>query len=475
MKIDEYQSQDAMGLAELVRTGEVTPADLLDVAIRCVETIDPGVNAVVVDMRDEARRHLAQDLPDAAPFRGVPYLLKDLRADYAGVATTAGSRFFVDNIPERDSELVVRLKAAGFVIFGKTNTPEFGGNVSTEPVLFGPTRNPWDRTRIAGGSSGGAAAAVAARMVPAAHASDGGGSIRIPAACCGVFGFKPTRGRNPAGPFLGEAWNGLSVEHAITRTVRDSAAILDATAGPGAGDPYWAPPPRGAYLAEAERDPAPLRVAMSVAAPSGVPVDPACVDGVMATASLLEELGHQVVEAAPVYDGTALGNAVRTIIGANMMAAIRLHSARVGRQPGPGDIESVMTRRVALGDEVTGTDYALAVQTMHRAGRVLGEFMGAFDLFLTPTVARPPLPLGVLNTNTEDVDTFLRNLYGFIPFTALFNATGQPAMSVPLFWHDGLPVGVQFAARFGDEGTLFAIAGQLERARPWNQRTPPTS
>lgn len=473
MRIDEYTDYDAVGLAELVDRGDVTPTELLDVAIAAVERENPSVNAVVVDMQDEARRFVAEDLRESGSLRGVPYLLKDLRADYAGVPTTAGSRFFVDNVPSRDSELVRRLKLAGLVIFGKTNTPEFGGNVSTEPVLFGPTRNPWNTDRIAGGSSGGSAAAVAAGLVPAAHASDGGGSIRIPASCCGVFGLKPTRGRNPAGPVFGEAWNGLSMEHAITRSVRDSAAVLDATAGPGVGDPYWAPPQDRPFVAEVDTEPEALRIAFTTTAKSGVPVDPQYVAAVHETAAWLEDLGHRVEERTPDYDGQALGNAVRTIIGGNMMAAVRAHAARTGREPGPEDLEKAIHRRIALGDEHTATDYAAAVQTMHRCGRAVGEFMTDWDVLMSPTVARPPLGIGDLDTNTDDVQTFLANLYGFIPFTAVFNATGQPAMSVPLHQDtDGLPIGIQFAARFGDEATLFRVAGQLERTHPWGERRP---
>jgi len=471
---EDFDSYDLVGLARLVADDEVTPGELLDAAIDNVERRNEPINAVVTRMYEEAGRFIAEDLPNKAPFRGVPFLLKDLRAQYGGVPTTSGSRFFTDYIPDHDSELVKRYKQAGLVIFGKTNTPEFGGNVSTEPVLFGATRNPWNLDRIAGGSSGGSAAAVAGRIVPAAHASDGGGSIRIPASCCGVFGLKPTRGRNPAGPDFGEAWNGLSVEHAVTRTVRDSAALLDATAGPDVGDPYWAPPQKRPYVEEVTTEPHPLRIAFSITAKSGVPVHPDCITAVEATAALLEDLGHEVVQSEPEYSGTALGEAIRLIIGGNMMAAIREHSKRKGRDPGPNDLERVIRRRVELGDAATATEYALAVQTMHRVGRVVGAFMENVDVFMTPTVARPPLIIGQLNTNTEDVQTFLDNLYGFIPFTAVFNATGQPAMSVPLHWNEeGLPIGVQFAAAFGGEALLFQLAGQLERARPWAQRLPP--
>lgn len=470
----EFSTYDVAGLAELVATRQASPEELLDAAIEAVEQTNGSINAVVTRMYDEAARFIAEDLPESAPLRGVPFLLKDLRAEYGGVATTSGSRFFTDYVPDHDSELVSRYKRAGLVIFGKTNTPEFGGNVSTEPVLFGPTRNPWDLNRIAGGSSGGSAAAVAGRMVPAAHASDGGGSIRIPASCCGVFGLKPTRGRNPAGPDFGEAWNGLSMEHAITRTVRDSAALLDITAGPDIGDPYWAPPQERPFVDEVGTEPGALRVAFSVTAKSGVPVHPDCLEAVERSAALLEELGHSVVEAEPDYDGAELGEAIRTIIGGNMMAAVRAHSHRKGREPGPDDLERVIRRRVALGDAATATEYVLAVQTMHRVGRTVGRFLNDFDVIMTPTVAQPPLRIGQLNTNTEDVQTFLDHLYGFIPFTAVFNATGQPAMSVPLHWNEeGLPIGVQFAAAFGGEATLFRLAGQLERSRPWAHRVPP--
>ena len=466
--IEEYRSRDALGLAELVRDGEASPEELLEVALAERDRVNPVVNAVCADMEPEAREQLRQGLPEQAPFRGVPFLLKDLRAQYAGVPTTAGSRFFADAVAPHDSELVRRQKRAGLVIFGKTSSPEFGCNVSTEPVLFGPTRNPWDTSRIAGGSSGGASAAVASGIVPAAHASDGGGSIRIPASCCGLFGLKPTRGRNPAGPDFGEAWSGLSMEHAITRSVRDSAALLDATAGPDVGDPYWAPPQSRPYLDEVTTDPGRIRIAFSAVAPSGAPVDPDCIAALESAVRLCEELGHQVEEAVPDYDGTALGDAVRLIIGANVKAAIDERAAAIGREPGPEDLERVIVHRAALGDRATATQYASALRTMHHVGRRVGGFFEQYDVLLSPTLAKPPQLLGVFDTNTDDVQAFLGALWGFIPFTALANATGQPAMSVPLHWNDeGLPIGVHALGRFGDEATLFRLAGQLERARPW--------
>jgi Asp-tRNA(Asn)/Glu-tRNA(Gln) amidotransferase A subunit family amidase len=471
-----FEGYDAVALAELIAKGDVSPEELLEAAIASTEECNGDINAVVTKMYEEAERFVQEDLPSDGPLRGVPFLLKDLRAQYAGIPTTAGSRFFTDAIPDHDSELVIRYKNAGLVIFGKTNTPEFGGNCSTEPILFGPTKNPWNLNRTSGGSSGGAGAVVAARILPAAHGSDGGGSIRIPASCCGVFGLKPTRGRNPAGPDFGEAWSGLSVEHALTTSVRDSAVILDASEGPAPGDPYVAPPKQRPYSEEVGRDPGQLKIAFSTTARSGVPVDADCLLAVEQTALLCEELGHQVIETEPSFDGAELGEAVRRIIGANMMAGIVTHSKATGREPGTNDIERVIQLRSGMGDEITGTHYALALQTIHRVGRVIGRFMTNFDVIMTPTVARPPLMLGELNTDTDDVPTFLQNLYGFIPFTAVFNATGQPAMSVPLHWNgDGLPIGVQFASAYGDEATLFRLAGQLEQARPWADRRPPVN
>jgi amidase len=470
----ELAPYDALGLSELIAKKELQPAEVLEAFIERCERLNPAINAVVTKMYEEARRFVASEMPLVGPFRGVPFLLKDFKALYKGVPTTNGSRFFADDVASEDSDMVVRHKQAGFVIFGKTNTPELASNVSTEPVLFGPTLNPWNRERIAGGSSGGAAAAVAAGIVPLAHATDGGGSIRIPASCCGVFGFKPTRGRNPAGPNYQNAL--LNAEHGISRTVRDSAALLDATAGARIGDPFWAPPQTGPYQDEVATEPGPLKIAFSAVARSGAPVDPVCVRALEDAAHLCEELGHHVEEAALAYDGPGLGAAVRSIIGASAMASIRERSEALGRPPGPGDLELVIKDRVKLGDQATATDYALAFDTVHRTARQVGAFFDRYDVFITPTVAKPPPLLGTFDTNTTDVQAWLDQLWGFIPFTAVFNATGQPAMSVPLFWSDdGLPIGVQFAARFGGEAGLFRLAGQLERARPWAHRWPDLS
>ncbi len=471
--MNEYAEYDAVALADLVRSGEARPEDLLDAALGTIAKHNPVINAVVTSMHDEAAAAIAAGLP-AGPFTGVPFLLKDLRALYEGVPTTAGSSFLAGNVPDHDSELVRRYKAAGMVITGKTNTPEFGGAPTTEPRHFGPTRNPWNPDHSSGGSSGGSAAAVAARMVPAAHGSDGGGSIRIPAGCCGVFGFKPTRGRTPAGPDYGEAWNGLSAEHAITRSVRDSAAILDATAGPALGDPYSTPPPERPFLEEAERDPGPLRIAVQYAPASGAPIHDDCVAAVRATADMLSDLGHRVEESAPTYDAAAVGPAYRLLIAANVQAAIDEYAERLGRSPGPGELERIIEILAAEGRKSTAADMARAVWTMHRAGRAVAPFFETYECQLTPTVATPPPPLGLIDTMSDDVDAFLTTVFGFIPFTALANIAGIPGMSVPLHWNGaGLPIGVHFVSGYGRDGLLFQLAGQLERAHPWADRRPP--
>ena len=339
----DYDTYDGLGLAALVRRRELKSEELLETAIARVEARNPGVNAVVTRLYDRARAAIAAGLPEG-PFTGVPYLLKDLGVLYAGAVTTWGSRLFANYVADHDSEITVRLKRAGLVIFGKTNTPELGLSASTEPRLFGPTRNPWNPGRSAGGSSGGAAAAVASGMLPMAHATDGGGSIRIPASCCGLFGLKPTRARNPMGPDQGEGWSGASVGHAVTRSVRDSAALLDATSGPDVGDPYWAPPPTGPFLAEVGRDPGRLRIALTTTPWNGQAVDPECSAAAGAAAKLCAELGHVVEEARPEVDAEALGQATRTIVGGNVRAQLEARAAALGREVTPEDVRYSLMR-----------------------------------------------------------------------------------------------------------------------------------
>jgi amidase len=464
--------QDGLGLAELVRRREVNAKELLDAVIARVEALNPKLNAVVTRMYDAARAAIGAGLP-VGPFTGVPYLLKDIGLLYAGAVTSAGSRAFADAVANHDSEMTSRLKRAGLVIFGKTNTPEMGIATSTEPRLFGPTRNPWDLRYSAGGSSGGAAAAVASGMLPMAHASDGGGSIRIPAACCGLFGLKPTRARNPMGPDAGEGWSGASVGHAITRSVRDSAALLDATSGPDIGDPYWAPPPAGPFLAEVGRDPGRLRVALATTPWNGRRVDPECAEAARAAARLCERLGHHVEEVRPEIDAEALGQATRVIVGANVRAALELRGAARGRAVTEDEVERVTWLRAQDGLAATAADYARSVLVMHRTGRAVARFFTRHDILLTPTLACTPYPLGVLDMSTDDLDAFYDAVLRSIAFTSLFNSSGNPAMSVPLAWsREALPIGVQFVAPFGDEATLFRLGAQLETAQPWADRRP---
>jgi amidase len=470
----DYERHDATALAELVRKKQISPAELLDAAIERVERMNPALNAVVNRLYDQARAAVAGGLPDG-PFAGVPYLMKDLGAQMAGVVTSYGSALFRDNVAPRDSELVVRLRRAGLVLFGKTNTSEFGFSTSTEPRLFGPTRNPWNPERSPGGSSGGSAAAVASGMVPMAHASDGGGSIRIPASACGLFGLKPTRGRITMGPDRGEAWSGLGVEHAVTRSVRDSAALLDATAGPGLGDPYAAPPPpERSFLAEVGAPPGRLRVAFTASAWGGLPVHPECAAAVAATAKLCADLGHQVEEARPEWDEMARGQAARVLACANVAAQVEARAAELGRPAAPDDVEALVWLAVQFGREQRACDYASALRVIHAVGRTMGEFFAFHDVLLTPTMCQPPPRLGVLSMARADNAEFVPALLQSIAFTSPFNASGLPAMSVPLHaTADSLPIGVQFAAGFGAEATLFRLAAQLEAARPWADRRPP--
>jgi amidase/6-aminohexanoate-cyclic-dimer hydrolase len=399
--------------------------------------------------------------------------LKDLGAHYAGAVTSLGSAFFKDFVVDHDSEITTRLRRAGLVIFGKTNTPEMGLAASTEPRAFGPTRNPWNLAHSAGGSSGGSAAAVAGGMVPMAHATDGGGSIRIPASCCGLFGLKPTRARNPMGPDAGEGWGGASVGHAVTRTVRDSAALLDATSGPDVGDPYWAPPPARPFLDEVGRDPGRLRIALTTAPWNGTPVDPECSEAARAAARLCERLGHRIEEATPDIDVKALGEANLIVIGGNVRAGLEARAAALGRELSADDVERVTWLRAAEGHTARAADYARSIGVMHRTGRVVARFFTRYDVLLSPTMCQPPYALGVLDMMTDNLDAYTRAVLGAVGFTSLFNTAGAPAMSVPLAWStSGLPLGVQFAAPFGDEASLLRLAAQLEAEQPWAARRP---
>ncbi|HEX3498362.1 MAG TPA: amidase family protein [Stellaceae bacterium] len=468
----EYDRYDALGLADLVARKEIGAAELLETAIARVERDNPRLNAVVHTLYDRAREAVAAGLPQG-PFTGVPFMLKDLGAFQKDVPTSFGSRFFDGFIAQVDATITERYQAAGLVVLARTATPEFGLNASTEPARHGPTRNPWNTARTAGGSSGGAAAAVAARMLPAAHATDGGGSIRIPASCCGLFGLKPTRARNPSGPLVGEGWSGMSVGHTVTISVRDSAALLDATHGAAPGDPYPAPPVARPFLAEVGSDPGKLRIALVTVPPDGTPVHPDCVAAAESAARLCAGLGHVVEPATlpsvpPIFKG-----ATGVIISANLRNALEQRGRALGRAPGPSDVERVTWRMAERGGQHTAVEYAAAIQTIHGIGRTIAPFFERYDVMISPTLAQPPVALGHLDMMLEDLDIFTERLAAFMPFTPLFNITGQPAASLPLHWNaEGLPIGVQFAGRYGDEATLFRLASQLEAAAPWRDKGP---
>jgi amidase len=474
MKLSEYASHDAFGLAGMVRRKEVSPEELLEVALEASNKLNGALNAIVYDMTDIARRTAVGPIPDG-PFRGVPFLLKDLTQSYADVPTNCGSRFFKGWTRPYDTELVKRWKDAGFVIFGKTNTPEGGSSGSTEPVANGPSHNPWNLDHSPGGSSGGSAAAVAAGIVPAAHANDGGGSIRIPASCCGLVGLKPSRGRTPNGPDLGELWNGLAIEHVVTRTVRDTAAILDLEWQPAVGDPYFAPPPLRPYIAEVGADPGRLRIGLTTRPLNGGPIDQACIDAAEDAAKLLADLGHTVEQAAPKFDVERMFAGWNTVFQAAEAWAFDGMGKVLGRVPSPENVEANNLYLVEAGRKVTGAQMIDALNAVHLETRAFAEFFRTYDMWLTPTLGTAPPRLGHLFADA-DAEVFFERLMAFIPFTPICNCTGHPGISLPLSWSsDGLPVGVHLAGRYADEAGLIRVAAQLEQARPWKDRVPPHS
>ena len=490
----DYERYDARGLAELVRRRETNAEELLDTALARRAEVNPQINAVVTPMEAEARTQIARGLGDG-PFAGVPFLLKDLLSAYAGVPMSSGSTFTKDNVPAFDAECVARWKRAGLVMFGKTNAPEFGLVPTTEPAAWGPTRNPWDLDRTAGGSSGGSAAAVAAGVAPLASASDGGGSIRIPAACCGLVGLKPTRGRNPLGPEVNDPWMGLVVEHVVSRSVRDCAAALDATAGPDPGTQNFPPPPPRPYLDEVGAPPGKLRIAFSRTPLIASTYAPEIVAALDATAVLLSSLGHELTEAKPALDGAAFASALLTVIAAETAGDVEYYSSARGRKPRRGELELATRGLRKLGYAMSAVDLSNAVRTLRSQARAVGRFMENYDVFLTPTLAKPPVPLGSLMpsgaearglrtlVNLPVAKAFLRSgglektalkVYEFVDGTPIANATGAPAISLPLARSpDGLPLGMMLTARFADETTLIRLAAQLEEAAPWFDRRPP--
>ncbi len=468
----EYENYDALGLAGLIAKKEIAPAELLAAVRARVEALNPRLNAFCHLFFERAEEEIRRGLP-AGPFRGVPFALKDLSVHLAGTITSAGSRVWKDYRPDFDSTLTARYRKAGLVIFGKTNSPELGLTVTTESVLYGKTRNPWNPERIAGGSSGGAAAAVAARILPAAHASDGGGSIRIPASCCGLFGMKPTRGRVPMGPTQFEGWNGCSHHHVVTVSVRDSAALLDATCGAEPGSPFFSPPPPRPFLQEVGADPGRLRIALVPDSPTGTPVDTECRKAALDAAKLCESLGHHVEEAKLPVDFPKMRDAFLVVLNVSVARALDDAAAVLGRPVSEADVEPVTWAQMQQGRATPSVVYSRAIATCHQVGLAMARFLEKFDLVLSPTVARPPLPLGVVSLSPASMAVFAREIAEFSPFTALYNVTGQPSMSAPLHWTpDGLPVGAMFSGRFGEDVTLFRVAAQLEGARPWAARRP---
>lgn len=473
ISFSDYRKQDAMGLATLVRRKEVSPSEMLETAIARCEAVNGELNAVVLKHYDEARAAIKNGLP-RGPLHGVPYLLKDIGIAMKGTPTTCSVAALKDVPAQFDSTLMERTRAAGVSVFGKTHTPELGLSSSSESRMFGATRNPWSPDRIAGGSSGGAAAAVAAGILPLAHASDGGGSIRIPASACGLFGLKTSRGRTPAGPARGEGWGGMSSVHAVSRSVRDSALWLDLTHGPAPGDPCAAPPPKQPYLKDAMTEPASLRVGVPKAPPLPFPIHADCQEAVSKAINLLESLGHRVEEIElPKLDPMKLLNAQGVVLNANIAATLQEIGQGRGRQMEPHEVERATWMRAERAAKAASTDYAAAMTYLHQAGRAMGMLTEKVDVILQPTLAQPPLKLGVLNMDREDLDALFKELMGLIPFTGLYNISGQPSMSVPLHWNaQGLPIGTMFSGAYGAEDVLFQLAGQLERAQPWFHRVP---
>ena len=463
----EYDQYDGLGLAALVAKRQVAPVELLNAVKQRFEAVNPRINATAQVFFDKAEAQIKQGLP-AGPFNGVPFVLKDLGQQLAGTITTYGSRVYKDNTPDFDSTLVTRYKQAGLVIFAKTTSPEFGLTTTTESVLFGRTRNPWNLERTSGGSSGGSSALVASRVVPMAHGSDGGGSIRIPASCCGLFGLKPTRGRVPVGPTQFEGWNGCSHHHALTVSVRDSAALLDATGGAELGSPYFSPPPGRPFLKEVGAAPGKLRIALAVATPAGTPLDPECRKAAEEAAKLCESLGHSVEEAKPLIEDAWMREAFLTVLRVSLARTLDDAARSLGRPVTDKDVEPVTWILAQAGRAVNVIAYSRAIATMHQVGLAMAKFQQKYDVILSPTLARPPVALGVLSLSPANIAQYTKDITEFGPYTAIYNVTGQPSMSVPLHWSsDGLPIGVMFSGRFGEDAILFRLASQLEKAKPW--------
>ena len=473
----DYGAKDATDLAGLVASGEVDADALLDTALAAMERLNPKLNAVVLVQEEAARAAIRRGLPEG-PFRGVPFLLKDLGCEAMDFPSHNGSRLFANTRYALDSAIWDRIRATGVVAFARTTAPEGGVGPATESAVYGgPTRNPWDLSRTPGGSSGGAGAAVAAGIVPAAHGSDGGGSVRIPASSCGLFGFKATRERFPDGPYSGEGWAGMAIDGFLTRSVRDAAAFHDACAGADLGAPYWAPPLGAGHIAAIRRPPRRLRVALCDTTLDGRPIHPDCAAAVHDAARLLESLGHHVEPARPAADIGGMMRAWTDIVACGTALSIRAKCAARGHPLEPGEVENVALGAIDRAAAVSGADYLAAVGRIHAFGRELSAFFDPWDILLTATLAEPPAMIGRFAHTDRDFVHFRTGpgmVFDYSPFCAAFNASGQPAASVPLFWNgEGLPIGVHLATRFGADEELMALCAELESARPWAGRRPP--
>jgi len=477
MNLQEYIEYDALGLAELVRNGEVSATDLLVLAQEVIVGLNPKLNAVTLMMLDHAKADLDRGLP-SGPLTGVPFLLKDLLVSYGGVPTSCGSRLFEGWTRSYDSEILKRWRKAGLLVMGKTNTPELGSSGSTEPIANGVTHNPWKRGYTTGGSSGGSAAAVASGMVPVAHANDGGGSIRGPASCCGLVGLKPTRGRNPLGPDAGQIWEGLVIEHVVSRTVRDCAAFLDVTSGPDIGDPYAAPGlgEFNSFLEAAQSVPRKLRIGFSEGVPSGRRAHKECSEALRKTVDALIDLGHELVEAEPDHDRALLEEVFMTIFAAHGAHAIDMGAKLLGRTPSPENLEQNNIYLLETGRNISADQLLTAVDDMNLITRRFAQFFQQYDIWLTPTMAEPPPEHGHLDANMADSRLFFERLWRFNTANTIYNVSGNPAISLPLhIASDDLPIGVMFGSQFGNEALLVSLASQLEQVLPWNNRHPDVS
>ena len=465
MNNSEYFSYDALGLAELVRTKQISSIELLEVAIALTEKLDPKLNAVPIKHFELARENLKNNT-DSGIFNGVPFLLKDLNNYLKGTVTSGGSRVLENITADHTSELVKRTLDSGLNIFGKTNSPELGLTVTTEPVLYGPTRNPWDLDRSSGGSSGGASSAVAAGIIPMAQASDGGGSIRIPASCCGLFGLKPTRARTPLGPVSLEGWGGQSIFHCVSVSVRDSAALLDVTSGPEKGAPYRSAYQEKSFLEQINIEPGNLKI--GYLKDSSISVDEDVEEVMNSTIDLCQKLGHSVESTKIDFSSEEISLAIITIISSNVSYVVKSQSDQTGREVSNEYFENVTLQMAENGNNFSASDYVNAIKINHRLGQELEKMFDQYDVLLSPVLASPPVKIGTIDMNTNDMKTYVERLTKYSPFTGIFNQSGQPSMSVPLFrTKDNLPVGSMFSAAFGNENLLFSLAGQLEQAQPW--------